>query len=73
MRCHLEHTVKDEAAAREDPVAPTPVGFGLNPPVDEAGDTTGDVDRLQEAIGKAKASEGEHAVVQYETKPLSRD
>ena len=35
---------------------------GLDPPIDEANNPTGDVDGLQETVGKAEVKEGEHAV-----------
>ena len=41
------------------------MGPGLDPPIDKVGDPTGDVDRLQETVGKAGAREGERPVVQY--------
>ena len=73
MRCHLEHAVKDEAAASEEAVAPIPsiilhdvVGLGLDPPIEgderEASDPTGDVDGMRETVGNTETREGEHAV-----------
>jgi len=73
MRCHLEHAVKDEAAASEEAVAPIPpvilddvVGLGLDPPIEgdegEACHPTRDVDGLGETVGNTEAREGEHAV-----------
>ena len=73
MRGHLEHAIKDEAAASEEAIAPIPpiilndmVGLSLDPPIErdqhEAGDPTGDVDSLRESIGNTEAREGEHAV-----------
>ena len=38
------------------------MGHDPDPPIDEADDPTGDVDRLQETFGNTEAIEGEHVV-----------
>ena len=73
MRCHLEHTIKDEATPREEAVAPIPpvildnvVGLGLDPPIErdegQASNPTSDMDCLRETVGNTETREGEHAI-----------